>query len=147
MDSVNEINLEGFQVVSSDFFTGISRVSLPTLTVWDGCIGFSKQGLLLLNSCENIIMQINAPERKVLIIPTTSKDKDAIRWVKGTNPVRTRKFSCPRLTDKLYEIWGWDKEMIYRSTGRLATAANKVMLYFDFTEPEQWKRPDAKKAE
>jgi hypothetical protein len=121
-------------------------VSAPTLTVWDGSIGFSKQDLLLLNSCENVIMQINAPEKKILIIPTTSKDKDAIKWIKKTNPLEARKFSCPKLTDKLYESWGWNKEMIYRTTGRLVTVANKVMLYFDFAEAEKWKRPEAKNA-
>ena len=114
--------------------------------MWDGSIGFSKQDLLLLNSCENVIMQINAPEKKVLIIPTTSKDKDAIKWIKKTNPLEARKFSCPKLTDKLYENWGWDKTMVYRTTGRLVTVSNKVMLYFDFAEPEKWKRPEAKNA-
>ena len=144
MEPVNEISLEGFKIVSGDFFSTVSRVSAPTMTVWDGSIGFSKQDLLLLNSCENVIMQINAPERRVLIIPSSSKDKDSIRWIKKTNPLEARKFSCPRLTDNLYETWGWDKEMIYRTTGRLVTVANKVMLYFDFSSPERWKRPEAK---
>ncbi len=144
MEPVNEISLEGFKIVSGDFFCTVSRVSAPTMTVWDGSIGFSKQDLLLLNSCENVTMQINAPEKRVLIIPSTSKDKDSIRWIKKTNPLEARKFSCPRLTDNLYEAWGWDKEMIYRTTGRLVTVSNKVMLYFDFSSPERWKRPEAK---
>ena len=62
MEPVNEISLEGFKIVSGDFFCTVSRVSAPTMTVWDGSIGFSKQDLILLNSCENVIMQINAPE-------------------------------------------------------------------------------------
>ena len=36
--------------------------------------------------------------------------------------------------------------MVYRTTGRLVTVANKVMLYFDFAEAEKWKRPEAKNA-
>ena len=75
MEPVNEISLEGFKIVSGDFFCTVSRVSAPTMTVWDGSIGFSKQDLILLNSCENVIMQINAPERRVLIIPSSSKDR------------------------------------------------------------------------
>ncbi len=146
MEPVNEISMSGFQVVSSDFFCSVSRVSAPTLTLWDGSIGFSKQDLLLLNTCENVIVQINTAEKKVLVVPTTSKDKDAIRWIKKADPLEARKFSCPRLTDKLYESWGLDKEMIYRATGRLVTASNKVMLFFDFTNAEKWKRPEAKNA-
>ena len=146
MDNLNEISMEGFQVVSSDFFCTVSRVSAPTITVWDGSIGFSKQDLLLLNSCENVLMQINAENKKILVVPTSSKDKDAIKWVKKTNPLEAKKFSCPKLTDNLYDAWNWDKDYIYRATGRLVTVQNKVMLYFDFSEPEKWKKPEAKDA-
>ena len=48
MEQYNEISMDGFKVVSSDFFCTVSRVSAPTITVWDGSIGFSKQDLLLL---------------------------------------------------------------------------------------------------
>ena len=37
----NEISLEGFQVVSGDFFYAPTRLQAPTLTIWeDGSIGF-----------------------------------------------------------------------------------------------------------
>ena len=146
MEQYNEISMDGFKVVSSDFFCTVSRVSAPTITVWDGSIGFSKQDLLLLNSCENVLMQINAENKKILVVPTSSKDKDAIKWVKKTNPLEAKKFSCPKLTDNLYDAWNWDKDYIYRATGRLVTVQNKVMLYFDFSEPEKWKNPEAKDA-
>ena len=146
MEQYNEISMDGFKVVSSDFFCTVSRVSAPTITVWDGSIGFSKQDLLLLNSCENVLMQINAENKKILVVPTSSKDKDAIKWVKKTNPLEAKKFSCPKLTDNLYDAWTWDKDYIYRATGRLVTVQNKVMLYFDFSEPEKWKKPEAKDA-
>ena len=146
MEQYNEISMDGFIVVSSDFFCTVSRVSAPTITVWDGSIGFSKQDLLLLNSCENVLMQINAENKKILVVPTSSKDKDAIKWVKKTNPLEAKKFSCPKLTDNLYDAWNWDKDYIYRATGRLVTVQNKVMLYFDFSEPEKWKKPEAKDA-
>lgn len=146
MEQYNEISMDGFKVVSSDFFCTVSRVSAPTITVWGGSIGFSKQDLLLLNSCENVLMQINAENKKILVVPTSSKDKDAIKWVKKTNPLEAKKFSCPKLTDNLYDAWNWDKDYIYRATGRLVTVQNKVMLYFDFSEPEKWKKPEAKDA-
>ena len=72
--------------------------------------------------------------------------KFTIKWVKKTNPLEAKKFSCPKLTDNLYDAWNWDKDYIYRATGRLVTVQNKVMLYFDFSEPEKWKKPEAKDA-
>ena len=144
MEQVNEISLDGFQVVSGDFFTMTTRTSEPTFTLWDGSIGFSKQDILLLNSCENIRIHINSAEKKIIVIPTTSNDKDALRWIKKMTPLEARKVSCGKLTDKLYEAWKFDKDYIYRSMGKLVTSGNKVMLLFDFTSPEKWKRPEVK---
>lgn len=147
METVTDISLEGFKVVSSDYFYAPTRMQVPTLTVWDGSIGFSRQDLAMLNNCENVMIQVNTESRKIIVIPSTSKDKDAVRWIKRTNPLEARKLTCKRLTDSLYSAWEWDINYIYRTTGKLVTANNKVMLLFDFSEPESWKRPEAKNVE
>ncbi len=147
METVTDISLEGFKVVSSDYFYAPTRMQVPTLTIWDGSIGFSRQDLAMLNNCENVMIQVNTESRKIIVIPSTSKDKDAVRWIKRTNPLEARKLTCKRLTDSLYSVWEWDINYIYRTTGKLVTANNKVMLLFDFSEPESWKRPEAKNVE
>ena len=144
MEKINEISMEGFRVVSSDFFTNMTRTQAPTLTIWDGSIGFCKSDITLLNGCENVLIHINSEARKILIVPTSSSDKDAVRWVKKSHPREGRKISCKKLTDSMFDIWKWDREYIYRTVGRLVTSGNKVMLLFDFSEPECWKRPEAK---
>lgn len=143
MEAVQEISLDGFKVVGGEYFAPPLKSQSPTMTVWSASIGFSKQCLVLLNNCENILMQINAEEKKVLIIPTKSNDKDAVRWSKKTEP-EPRKLSCQKLTKHLYELWSWEPELIYRSTGRLVTVSNKVMLLFDFSDAESWKTREAR---
>ncbi len=147
MELINEISMDGFQIVSGEYFCNYSRVNAPTITIWDGTLGFSRQNLVLLNTCENVVLRINGEAKKILVIPAQSKDKDAIKWIKKTNPLEAKKFTCPKLTDLLYETWKWDKDMIYRAIGQLITIQNKVMLYYDFSEPESWKRPEAKNAQ
>ena len=117
MESV-EISMDGFKVVSIDYFCAPARLPVPSFTIWYGSIGFSKQDLLLLNSCENVVLQINSKKHQILVVPSTSKDKNA--------------------------EWGWDRDYNYRTSGKLVTSGNKVMLLFDFSDPESWKRPEAK---
>lgn len=136
MDLLNEISIEGFKVVSGDYFSSLPKPYAPLLTIGDGKLWFTKRDVLALNSCEYVLVRVNAEGRKILIVPTKSTDKDAIRWVSRMDPIDARRVSCPRLTDQLFEIWGWDKKMIYRSMGKLVTSNNKVMLFFDFSEPE-----------
>ena len=145
MNEVNEISMEGFQVISGDYFYGPQRLMVPSMTFWDGSIGFSKQDVILLNGCECILLQINADAKKIIAVPTTSKDADAVHWIKNKRTNDPRKISCKKLTDQVYEMWGWNRDHIYRARGKLVTAGNKVMLLFDFSEPENWKKPEAKK--
>ena len=101
-DEIQEINLEGFQVVSGDLFTNYTRTSNPTVTLWHSSISFSKASLTLLNGCERIRVEINPNSKCLLIVPVTIKDKDNIHWVKGIKDPVPRKMECKRFTSHLY---------------------------------------------
>ena len=47
--------------------------------------------------------------------------------------------------EQLYQSWGLDPEYNYRAIGRLVSVNQKVMLLFDFSQPEMWKakKPEA----
>ncbi|MBQ4448356.1 MAG: hypothetical protein II897_08710 [Clostridia bacterium] len=55
-----------------------------------------------------------------------------------------RKVHCPKLIEQLFEMWEWDPNYVYRAIGKLVTSNNKVMLYFDFSNPEARPKPKAK---
>ena len=139
-DEIQEINLEGFQVVSGDLFTNYTRTSNPTVTLWHSSISFSKASLTLLNGCERIRVEINPNSTCLLIVPVTIKDKDNIHWVKGIKDPVPRKMECKRFTSHLYKTWSLDPEFVYRTIGRVVTAKNKVMILFDFNKAESWKQ-------
>ena len=144
MSDETEISLEGFQIISRDNFYSLNKPFMPSMTFWDSWIGFCKQDVVLLNGCESILLMIKPDTRQIIVMPTTSKDEDAIRWIKNKKGLAPRKMKCKKLTDKIYEIWGWDKECIYRAQGRMVTSSNKVMLLFDFSNPKIWEKPEAK---
>lgn len=136
---IPEINMDGFQVVSGEMFTHLSRTSEATCTLWSSSIGFSKAALMNLNGCERIRIEINPQKRCILIIPVTVKDKDGIRWTKNVKESVTRKIECKKFASQLYELWQWDPTCVYRATGKVVSADQKVMMLFDFSEPESWK--------
>lgn len=137
-DEIQEISIEGFQVVSGEFFKNPQRFTEPTSTLWFNSISFNKASLNALNGCERIRIEVNINTKGILIIPVTAKDKDNVRWTKNKKNPITRKIDCTAFTSKLFESWGWDKKLVYRATGRIVTAENKVMLLFEFNKPETW---------
>ena len=147
LEELQEISMEGFQVVSGDMFRHVSRLNAPTVTLWYNSISFSKAALVALNSCERVRIEVNAKTRCILLVPVTVKDKDGIRWMKTGKAPQARRLECKAFTSQLYEQWGWKEDFVYRTVGRIVTADNKVMLLFNFSDPENWKFNEKAKAQ
>lgn len=141
--SIKEISLEGFQVVSGEMFAHLPRKSDATCTLWPTAMSFSKQALVLLGNCEHIRIEVNTAKKGLLVVPVTTKDRDCIRWIKSIKNPTIRKMECCNFARQLYQAWGLNGDLNYRATGKLVAADNKVMLLFDFSDPESWKRVEA----
>lgn len=137
-DAIPEISHEGFQVVSGEMFKHMQRLSLPSATLWYNSISFSKASVQALNSCERVRIEVNPSTKCLLIVPVTIKDKDNIHWVKNVKDPQARKIECKAFTSQLFDTWGWKNTHVYRTTGRVVSVDKKVMLLFDFSDPESW---------
>ena len=136
---VQEISLDGFQLVSGEMFRHFNNRYEATCTLWWNSITFSKLSVETLNNCERILLRVNVNEKRIIIVPCTSKDEDGIRWSKGTKDCVARKMDCQQFASKLFEAWGWNTDCVYRTSGKLVSSEKKVMLLFDFNSPESWK--------
>ena len=139
MNPIEEVSLEGFQIVSSDMFVHLPRKSDATCTIWPTKVSFSKLVLSALNNCEYVRIEVNPRTKCLVVLPVTSNDKNSIRWIKGTKQFSIRNMESKRFGDQVYQSWGLDPEYNYRAVGRLVTANQKVMMLFDFNGAESWK--------
>ena len=139
LDEIQDINMEGFQVVSSDLFCNYQRADAPTITLWIDQISFSNAAVNALNNCERVRMEVNTQTKGILLIPVSTKDKDGIRWMlMGKDQPQGRKLECRAFAEKLFKVWKWDKNRVYKASGRIVVSDQKVMLYFDFSTPDSW---------
>jgi len=139
MKALEEINLDGYKIVRSEMFSHLPRKTDATCTIWPYKIAFSKVALVALNDCDFIRMQVNPSNKCLIIAPTTSSDVNCIRWTKGTKERLVKHMESAAFGTDLYRSWGLDPEYNYRATGRLVTANKKVMMLFDFNDPEIWR--------
>ena len=137
-EEIQEISLEGFKVVSGEYFHGSYRPNVPLLTLWHTCMSFSKAAIAALNNCERVRIEINSQSKCILVIPVTSADRDGVRWMKMGKTAESRKLDCKDLTMSLFNSWDWMPNHVYRTLGRLVTVDKKLMLLFDFSKPEEW---------
>lgn len=143
MDSLmTEIDLEGFQVVNSQYF---STTNAPQMTIWSDSVAFSQAAYSLLNNCEAISIMLNKDKKQVLISPIQSSNGNAIVWRKSKNVTKYCKISCATFARKLFDDWGLDDNFRYRTMGRMVQSDKKVMILFDFNQAEKWKGDKAVK--
>ena len=136
---VEEMSLEGFQIVKSEMFMHPPRKADPTCSIWPTKISFNKMSLQALNNCEYIRLEVNPMTKCLLVSPISSSDKDSIRWVKGQKEQNSRNMESRIFGEQIYRAWGLDSEYNYRAIGKLVSARNKIMLLFDFSKAEIWK--------
>lgn len=133
---IRDISMDGFQVIRGRYF---SRQLEPALTLWNTAISFNIAAYTALNNCESIQLLVNPDTKRILIKPSLSKDQDAINWIKDPSCPKSAKLECSMFTKQLFEIWGLDQALRYRTNGKLVQFDRKLMLLFDFNHPEIWK--------
>ena len=139
INPIEEVALDGFQIVSSDMFIQRPRNGDPTCSIWPTQLSFNKVSISSLNNCEYVRIEVNPKTKCLVVIPVTSSDKDGIRWVHGKKELFTRTMKSVRFGELIYNTWGLDPEYNYRAFGKLVTVKKKVMILFDFNDAELWK--------
>ena len=140
---VEELSLDGFQIVKSEMFLHLPRKADPTCTIRPTKISFSRMSLQALNNCEYVRLEVNPKTKCLLVAPTPSTDKDSIRWIKGQKEHSVRNMESRLFGEEIYRAWKLDPEYNYRAVGKLVSARNKIMLLFDFSTAENWKTKKA----
>lgn len=146
-NSIPEISLDGFKVVSGDMFAHLPKKGEPTCTLWNTSISFSMMALQSLNGCERVRIEVNPKTKGLLVVPVTIQDKDGIRWVQGENKITPKKIYCRNFSSQLYQTWRFNSQRVYRAKGNLVSFDKKVMLLFDFSKPESWQYREGKNHE
>lgn len=132
---LNEISLDGFQVVRSQYFC---RQIAPCMTIWENCIAFSSSAYTALNKCEYINILVNNRDKKILIKPTLSKNPEAVKWIKNIEKPGSAHLECSGFTKGLFEDWKYNPTYHYRTYGKPVQCDKKLMLLFDFNCAEAW---------
>lgn len=131
--NVEEVLLDGFQLVRRSYF---EKGTEPMLSISNGSLTFNTVCAKALNSCECIQVLVNNKEKKLIITPVTSNESEAVRWKKGKGD--TFRLDCLTFIKSLFEFWNYDTKLRYRGTGRVVQSNGKIMVLFDFLNPEIW---------
>ena len=102
----------------------------------ESSITFNISAYRALNCVATIQIMVSQANRKILIMPVSSDDINAITWLKNLDNPCSKPIECTAFTRPLYEMWKWNPKTRYRAYGKLVQNDKKLMLMFDFSSPE-----------
>ena len=127
--SLSSFNLEGYQVVRSQF-TQI-RYEGPSITISGERISFNVFCMRCFETIGFIQLLLHPAERKIAIRPCEQRDTHSIRW--RPDPERkmySKTISCPHFGVALYSIMDWNPEYMYKIRGVYARRKEEQIIVF-----------------
>ena len=91
-----------------------------------------------LNNCETVQILVNNKDKSILVKPVSSRDADAVNWIKTPQKPSSKKIESSIFGKQLYKAWDLEENRRYRANGRLVQCDKKLMLLFCFLSCEAW---------
>ncbi len=128
-----EFDLRGYEVARSQFFNTARRISVLFSRK---NVSFSLESIKKLET-DYVEFLIN-PVEKLLVVHAIKKDeKHAMKWAKDEHSGKMPKaIYGVAFLSTLYEIFGWNTDCKYRSTGTYIQKDDGAVLLFDMNETE-----------
>lgn len=133
---IAEIDLNGFQLINANNF---GRWCNPGITLWYNALAFNNAAFISLGQADSVQFYVNDERKSVIVMPCRSNEEESVALKKTPAKNGYARLECTLFTKKLFESWNFDKDCRYRVCGRQVQSGRKIMLIFDFTNPEVWK--------
>jgi hypothetical protein len=128
-DELEEIDLEGFEVVPKIMFSNI----LPTVTLKNGSLVFNLQAIKMLDGCSNIQILINIDKKSMIVKPCGKNLFHSVQWSKvdkNGKLIPKRIYGKP-FTGRLFYDMYWDFKGTVKKTGELQKDLGEKFLIFE----------------
>lgn len=123
---VEPISIEGFQVVSGEFFSHANNYITPSCKIWSSEITFDRLALAALNCCVRIGLEVHPQMKSLLVVLVVMRE---VYYGK-----RSPEISSYKLCKILTELHGWDPAGSYRVPGKIEMSARSALFSLDKAE-------------
>lgn len=124
-----EFRPENMKIVRKELFASLRD---PAVTIRNGNITFNTA---CINGLEDVVwvnLMVDADAHMIAVHECDENDQQALRWcIAKPDKRKSRKMTCPKFTEMLYEIMGWDKGCRYKILGFRIERDGKTYYVFD----------------
>ena len=125
------IDLDNYEVVRKEYFNNQQE---PQFTFNNGRAYINGFGLKSMDMCEYVQLLFDKEKKTLVVKPSNSKQKDALRWCTSGKKRKPRHMRCIPLFYLVYQMMGWNMNGRYRITGFKKESNGKDILFFDLSD-------------
>ena len=127
-------SFDGYQVVRKELFAHLRD---PAVVVRNGSITFNQSCINGLEGVVYVQLMFNDELQRLVVRACDENEKDALRWcVDRPEKRKSRKMTCKKFTDLVYDVMGWTKSCRYKILGYLIPFEGEMLYVFDFKVAE-----------
>ena len=137
-DQLEDIELNGFQFVRTEFF---AHTHEPSFTFYDGKVGVNTACVRKLPEHEYIQILINKETRMMVIRPCDEYDLFSFQWGHTKNGKRfPRQVTARLFFMKVCDLMGWNPQHRYKILGKLCRANGQFIIAFNLRDFSTYER-------
>ena len=111
----------------------------PFMNIFPRKIAFSNEARGMLNNCQAIRIMVNEQKKSIAIRPVPPSESHSLVWINESHKKSyIPQYLCPKLTSRLYKVWGWSSDSRYKTYGAFVLYSGKPMIIFDFSNAESY---------
>ena len=133
----DSFSFDGFQVVRGEFF---AHTYEPSVTFSDYKVYVNKACIKKLPDFNYVQILVNPEQKKMAVRPCEEEEKDSFRWCSATEKRNPKQITCKIFFAKVFTLMGWDPNDRYKLLGKLIRVKEDVIILFDLSSPEVYKR-------
>ncbi len=142
LDELEDIQLNGFQFVRTEFFAHIHE---PSFTFNDGKVGVNTACVRKLPEHEYIQILINKETKMLVIKPCDEYDLFSYQWGHTKNGKRfPRQVTARLFFMKVCDLMGWSPQHRYKILGKLCRANGQFIIAFNLKDFSTYERTVSK---
>lgn len=129
-----EIDLRGFEVARTQFFSTRDRISV---SITDHVIVFSAMAVNKIPATTRVELLLHPVEKKLAVRTAPKEARNHVIWaVEKNGKLKTKAVSGSAFLPTLFSILGWDTECRYRIIGNVHEQKDTKFLLFDLKDAE-----------
>jgi len=130
-------NLEEYEVPPQILFPMLTK---PAVSIKYKEFTFNMASVRLFEGIHNVVPSINRKKRRLAVLMRKEECASSVVWSrlnkKGVLTNRTN--TSLEFVNSIYEMMGWDKNLRYKATGRIANSAEGLILVFDLDDAAKY---------